>query len=70
LGELRAGKSSSCKTLALAFAMSFDRPLSTARFLTAFFASGTDGAMAFLMSGLEAAAAGFTGSFGSATGGV
>jgi hypothetical protein len=68
-GELRAGKSSSCRTFDFAFAMSFDNPLSTARALTAFLDSGT-GVIALLVSGLDAATGGFAGTLGSATGGV
>lgn len=68
-GELRAGKSSSCRTFDLTLAMSFDNPLSAARALTAFLDSGT-GVIAFLVSGLDAATGGFDGTLGKATGGV
>jgi hypothetical protein len=68
LGELRAGKSSS-RSFDLALEMSFDRPLSAARALTAFLASGI-GVMAFFVSGLDAVTGGFTKALDSATGGV
>jgi len=70
-GELRAGKSSSWSTFCdLAFAISLDRPLSTARALMFFLASDPDGTTAFFpVNGLDGATD-LPGAIGNATGGV
>lgn len=71
-GVPRAGKSSSWSAFCDLALMSLERPLSAARVLMFFFASGTEANAVFLLlvGAEEVAAAGFVGTIGNATGGV